>query len=326
MTGIFKANNPSGNALLFVYAILLKLPLFIHGQMPQLQPLDGIFYKLLLNAIAPIGKGFSSFYGVITFLLLFIQAISFNSIVNGQRLLKQHNYLTGMSYLLITSIFSEWFTLSAPLIVNTILIWIWGRLCTLYNNPNPKTSIFNIGLATGIAAFFYFPSVCFLLLIIIGIGIARPFRLQEWLLGLLGIITPIYFFASYLFINNKWSTYKYPGFHFSLPHISNSKWYIVAGIILSLSVIMGLYFINANMRRQVVQTRKSWQLLFLYIFVAAIVPLLNAGVNFTYFILLAVPLAPVVAASFFYPQKKWLPFLLHWSFVGIYLAVQFFNK
>jgi hypothetical protein len=326
VTGIFKANNPSGNAMLFVYAIIVKLPMFLTTKAPQLQMLDGVLYKSFLSFLQPVAKGMPSVYSILTFILLFIQAIGLNKIANDLRLYKQNNYLTGMAYLLITSLFSEWFSLSAPLIVNTFIIWIWGKLCTLYNNNHPQASIFNIGLATGLAAFIYFPSITFLLLTIIGIAIARPFKLQEWLLGLAGIMTPVYFFAAYLFLTNKMSSFHFPGFHLSYPRFFSNWWVYAALAILLLSIIVGLYFINSQMRRLVVQTRKSWQLLFLYLVVAAVVPFVNAGINFSYWILLAVPVAPVVASTFFYPQKKLVPQLFHWGMVVIYVAIGFFNK
>jgi Family of unknown function (DUF6427) len=326
VTGIFKANNPSGNFVLFVYALILKLPLFIHTSMPTVQPLDGIFYKAFLSFISPVAKGLPIIYSIITFFLLFIQAILFNKIANDQKLLKQNNYLTGMSYLLITSMFSDWFTLSAPLIVNTFLIWIFTRITVLYNNPKAKATIFNIGLATGLAAFVYFPSITFLILVIVGIAIFRPFSLQEWILGLVGIITPVYFYGSYLFFTNNTKLYQFPGFHLSHPIFTNNKWaYVVLFAILIVAAI-GLYFINSNINRQVVQTRKSWQLLFLYLIVAVLVPFINAGFNFSYWILVAVPLSPICAAAFFYPQKKYIPLVLHWSLVGLYIASQFLVK
>lgn len=326
MTGIFKANNPSGNAILFGYAILVKLPMFLHNYPPQLQVMDGIFYKNILDLLAVVSKGLPSVYGIVTFILLFIQAISINKIAETLKLHRHTNYLTGMSYLLVTSLFSEWFSLSAPLVVNTFLIWIWGKLCTLYNNPNPKATIFNIGLVTGIAAFIYFPSITFLLLIMVGITVARPFRLQEWLMGLVGIITPVYCFVSYLYLTDNFSQFKFPGFQLSYPHFYGNRLAYIALAMVVLATAIGIYFINANMRRQVVQTRKSWQLLFLYLTVAVVVPFVNTGLNFTYWFLLSAPVSAIIAAAFLYPQKRLFPQLLYWSMFFIYVAVGFFNK
>ncbi|MEQ1553335.1 MAG: DUF6427 family protein [Ferruginibacter sp.] len=326
MTGIFKANNPSGNAILFLYAIFLKLPLFLHIRLPQLQALDGILYKIILHFLNPVANNFKPIYSVFTFILLIAQAIGINKIVNDLKLHKQNNYLTGMTYLLITSMFSDWFSFSAPLIVNTLLIWIWAKLCTLYNNHHAKISLFNIGFITSIAAFVYFPSVSFLVLIIAGVAISRPFRLQEWLTIIVGAFTPIYLFASTLYLTNNIGTYHFPGFHFSYPHFFGNKWAYSALILLSLAIAIGFYFTNTNMRRQVVQARKSWQLLFLYATVAALVPFVNASINFSYWILLAVPISPIVASAFLYSEKKVVSQILYWSMFVIFIAVGFLGK
>jgi hypothetical protein len=66
--------------------------------------------------------------------------------------------------------------------------------------------------------------------------------------------------------------------------------------------------------------------LFLYLVVAALVPFFNAAINFSYWILLAVPLSSIIAATFFYPTKKVFPLLLHWAMVAIFIATSFFAK
>ena len=326
MTGIFKANNPSGNAILFFYALVLKIPLFLHAFPPRLQPADGILYKFLLQATGRLGESFSSIYSIITFVLLFTQAITINKIVNSQRLHKVPNYLTGMSYLLVTSLFSEWFSLSAPLVVNSFVLWIFAMLCSLYSNPDPKATIFNIGLLCGTVTFFYFPSGAFLLLIIGGITVAKPFRLREWIAGMMGVIAPLYFIAAWLFLTDKLHLLTFPVFRFSYPHFFGNQWAYAAMAIIIIVFATGIYYINSNMNRQVVQTRKSWQLLFLYIGVAALVPFINGGINFSYWILPVLPLAPVLGAAFFYPKNKIFPLLFHWGMVAIFTAVAFFNK
>ena len=189
MTGTFKANNPYNTFLLLVYGILLKMPMFLHPSIPQPQQIDGFLYKALLKWLQPLGSSIPVLYPLIAYGLLYTQAVAFNKLVNDQRLMQRPNYLTGMSFLLITSLFSEWNMLSAPLIINTLLIWVWARMSGLHNNPQPKTSLFNIGIAIGVSTFFYFPSLAFAALIIFGLALTRPFKLAEWLIALLGIIT-----------------------------------------------------------------------------------------------------------------------------------------
>jgi hypothetical protein len=326
VSGIFKANNPSGNLFLFVYAVILKLPAFLFYSKPHLQKFDGIFYKSFLQLISPIASSFSPIFSIISFLLLYFQAITLNKIVQNQKLLKHNNYLAGMAYLLITSLFPEWFSLSAPLVINTLMIWILKQLCELPSTSNPKTVIFNIGLTLGLASFIYFPSITFIILVIIAMAISRAFKLQEWFIALLGLITPMYFYLAYLFLFGNFNTYQFPGFHLSLPLFFNNKLYYACLIFLIAVLTIGIYFVNQNFNRQVIQSRKTWQLIFLYFLVASLMSFINAGINFTYWILLAIPATPIIAAAFFYPQKKYVGMVLHLIFFALYIAQCFLSK
>lgn len=326
MTGIFKANNPSNNFLLFVYGLLLKLPMFLHPSIPVARQPDGFFFRLFLKWLQPLSLSFPVIYPLITFVLIFTQAITLNKVVSGQRLLHKPNYLTGMSYLLITSLFSEWYALSAPLIINSLLIWVLSELCKLHNNPNPKTILFNIGIVTGLATFFYFPSIAFVLLIIVGLVITRPFKLQEWLMVLLGILTPYYFMFSWLYLSNRLREYRLPGVGITIPSLNGNIWAYLAIVCVLILLIMGSYFIQNNIRRQLVQTRKSWGLVFLYLLVSLLVPFLNETDNFDYWILAAIPVSIIASSAFFYPERKWFSLVMHWGLVALIIMTGYFIK
>ena len=324
MTGTFKANNSYNNFLLLLYGVLLKLPMFLHPKVPEPQLIDGILYKIILKQLQPLGNDLPVIYPLITFLLLFIQAIYFNKLVNDQRIMQRPHYLTGMSYLLITSLFMEWNVLSSPLIINTLLIWVWSKMSGLYSNQNPKAALFNIGIAIGICTFFYFPSLAFAALIIFGLAITRPFKLAEWLIALLGIITPYYFLLAIVFLTDKWKGYTFPGFAVTSPVFNQSQWAYAAIIIVLLSAILGIFYIQQNFRRQLIQARKSWNLTFLYLLVALFVPFVNATHSFEYWILCAVPLSAFIAAAFLYPPKNWFPVALHWLMVAFVIVISYF--
>ncbi len=326
MTGIFKANNPYNNFLLFVYGLVLKLPVFIYPIVPKPQQLDGIFYRAILKWLAAAGSTAPVIYSFIAFLLLYVQAISLNKILNDQRLLSRPNYLAGMSYLLITSLFTEWNVLSAPLIINTLLIWVLSKLCNLYNNAGASTILFNIGMVTGLASLFYFPSIAFSLLIIVGIVITRPFKLPEWLIALMGILTPYYFLAAWFFLSNHWKDYRFPGVAVTFPKFVETAWAYTAIIFVVLTIVIGMVFIQNNMRRLLVQSRKSWNLIYLYLLVAVLVPFLNAAHSFDYWILTAVPAAVFAAAAFLFPERKWFGTFIHWSLVLLTVISGYFLR
>ena len=324
MTGTFKANNPYNTFLLFLYGILLKLPMFLRPAVPEPQQIDGFLYKALLKWLHPFGDSLPVLYAFIAYGLLYTQAIAFNRLVSEQRLMQRSNYLTGMSFLLVTSLFSEWNVLSAPLIINTLLIWVWAKMSGLHNNPQPKTSLFNIGIAIGLSTFFYFPSLAFAALIIFGLALTRPFKLAEWLIALLGIITPYYFLLAWVFLTDKWKGYKFPGFAVTNPKFNQTNWAYAAIIIVLFTTVIGVFFIQQNFRRQLIQARKSWNLVYLYLIVAVFVPFINATHTFEYWILCAVPLSAILGAAFLYPAKKWFPLALHWLMVAFVIVISYF--
>jgi hypothetical protein len=298
--------------------------MFIHPQIPLPQQTDGFLFKLLLSQLSGFGKSIPLIYPLISFILLYTQAITLNALVNQHRLMQKPNYLTGMAYLLITSLFAEWNILSAPLIINSLIIWVWSRMSKLYNEPNPKGSLFNIGMAIGISSFFYFPTISFSVLVIVGLLITRPFKLPEWIVALLGLASPFYFLLAYVYVMDKWQGYHFPGVAVTLPHFIESRWALVAVIIVLFTTVAGFIYVQKNFRRQLVQARKSWNLIFLYLLIALFVPFINASHSFVYWILSAVPIAVIAGAGFLYPQKRAFPLILHWLMVAFAIAFSYF--
>jgi len=298
--------------------------MFIHPQIPLPQQTDGFLFKLLLSQLSGVGKSIPLIYPLISFILLYTQAITLNALVNQHRLMQKPNYLTGMAYLLITSLFAEWNILSAPLIINSLIIWVWSRMSKLYNEPNPKGSLFNIGMAIGISSFFYFPTISFSVLVIVGLLITRPFKLPEWIVALLGLASPFYFLLAYVYVMDKWQGYHFPGVAVTLPHFIESRWALAAVIIVLFTTVAGFIYVQKNFRRQLVQARKSWNLIFLYFLIALFVPFINASHSFVYWILSAVPIAVIAGAGFLYPQKRAFPLILHWLMVAFAIAFSYF--
>ena len=326
MTGIFRANNPLNTFLLFMYGILLKLIWFIHPQIPVIQKSDGFLFDHILAAIKPAFNNYPVGYSFITYLLLFTQAVSFNQLLNNRRLMQKPNYLPGMSYLLITSFFSEWNILSAPLVINTLLIWVWAKMSNLYNNKHAKTTLYNIGIAIGICTFFYFPALAFSLLIIFALLITRPPKTAEWIIPVIGIITPWYFLFSWLFLTDKLYSFHVPGVEISYPLFAQNNIQYAGMILILILAITGGFFVQSFSSKQIVQVRKSWSLLLLYLIVALFIPFINNSHNFEYWILAVVPVSAFVACAFYYPRIRWIPRVIHWIMVGFVIYLEYLKK
>ncbi|MBL7732540.1 MAG: hypothetical protein JNM88_15295 [Chitinophagaceae bacterium] len=324
MTGIFKQKNPANLFLLLVLGVLIKLPIFQHPHAVTTDTEDGILYQGIVEFLAPTARRNPVIYPIITYLLLFIQAVMLTRFISGQRMMNRPNYLPGMAYMLITSLLPEWNYFSPPLLVNTILLFVLSGLFKVYNQPNARGAIFNIGLALGLAAFIFFPAITFTFWILLSLAVMRPFRLNEWVLCLVGVLTPFYFYAVWLFIDNNWSWQNlFPDFSFSLPSVKQSAWLAGSIFLLAVPFLAGGYFVQESLRKMLIQVRKGWSLLLLYLLGAILIPFVNNSSGFENWVMAAIPFAAFHACTYMYSTYKILPLLLFWLTVAFILGYQY---
>jgi hypothetical protein len=322
--GIFKQKNPATFFLLLVFGVLIKLPLFLHPYNIVNRAGDGKLYKAILRMLEPTGKSFPALYACLAFGLLFLQAIVLTRFMNKQRMMNRPTYFPGMAYLLITSLIPEWNFFSAPLIVNTIFVFVLSGLFSIYNQQNARGAIYNIGLALGISSFIFFPSISFIAWILLALMVMRPFRLNEWALCILGASTPFYFYAVYLFISGPWNwEIFWPYFSIGLPSVRQSAWLAGSAFLLAMPFLSGAYFIQNSLRRMLIHVRKGWSLLLLYVLGAIFVPFINSADTFENWVMAAIPFAAFHASAYLYSSYKIFPVLLFWITVIYILAYQY---
>lgn len=326
MIGIFRQKTPANILVLLFFGLLIKLPMFIHPHVPTIQPKDGILFHAILNFLQPTGKTTPILYPFLTFILIFTQALSLTRIINNYRMMSRPNYLPAMSYVLITSFFAEWNYFSAPLLLNSLLMLILGWLFKIYNHPRAKAIIFNIGLAIGISTFIFFPSLSFIIWVLCGLMIMRPFRINEWLLCFLGITTPYYFYGVYLFLTKQWELEKVlPYLTVRIPSLQQSIWLAASALLLMVPFLTGGYFVQDNLRRMLIQIRKGWSLILIYLLVAIFVPFVNTSNTFENWVMATVPFAAFHSCTYFYPPRKLFPLILFWVSVGFVLLYQYYG-
>jgi len=322
--GIFKQKNPGNALLLLVYALVLKFPVFIHHVLPVLHKEDNYLYRIIFNALDAFFHDSPIIFSIFTFLLIFTQATLFNRICNYQKILPKPNFLPGMSYILVTSLLPDWNHFSAPLLINSLLIWIWYKMVALYNNNRPEPAIFNIGVLTGIVTLLYVPALFFLLLVFFSLLTMRPFRIKEWLMGLLGFTFPYYFLFIILYITNNWKWKNIvPSITITLPGMPHSIWVSFGFILLVVPFMIGGYFVQGNLNKMLIQVRKSWSLSLLFLLVALFVIIINHADSYENWIVIAMPFAAFHAAAYYYAPNKNLPLILHWITFAFIILINY---
>jgi Family of unknown function (DUF6427) len=322
--GIFKQKASANALLLFVYALVLKFPLFLHPFPPVLHAEDNYLYRYVLTALNSFFGHAALPYSILSFIILFSQATLLNSICNYHKMLPHANYLPAMCYILITSLLPDWGHFSAPLLINSIMIWCWYRMVALYNSTSPVTAIFNIGLFLGLATLLYVPAIAFLLLLFFALLIMRPFRIQEWFVGFIGFTTPYYFLvlSLYFFHQLRWDN-LIPHIRFTFPAIPGSLWIIASISLLVIPFIIGGIYVQNNLNKMLIHVRKSWSLLLAFLITAIFVIIINKAGSYENWIVTAMPFAVFHSAAYYYPVNKVLVQALHWVSFSVAIVVNY---
>ncbi len=324
MIGIFKQKASINALLLFVYALVLKFSLFLHPYFPVLHEGDNYLYRFILTILGSVFGTAALPYSILSFIILFVQATLLNSICNYHKLLPRANYLPGMCYILVTSMLPDWGHFSAPLLVNSIMIWCWYRMVALYNSTSPVTSIFNIGLLLGFATLLYMPAFAFLLLMFFALLIMRPFRIQEWFVGIIGFTSPFYFLILILYFIRQlhWEN-LIPHISFTFPALPVSVWIVAGMSLLVIPFTIGGIFVQNNLNKMLIQVRKSWSLLLAFLIAAVFVIIINKAGSYENWIVTAMPFAVFHSAAYYYPQNKFLAGLLHWLCFSVAIVINY---
>ena len=321
MIAIFKQKSPGNVAILLIFGWLLKMPLFLFPKNIAAASTDGKLYQWFISLLPPDHAMLSS---TIAFVLLYLQALMINYLVIEYKMMPRGNYLPAMAFILITSLLPGWNFLSSPMLANTFIIWMFISLFRLYSAANAKAQVYNIGLIAGIASYIYFPSAAFVICILLGLLILKPFRLHEIFLFITGCFTPYYFHIVYLFLTDRLhSANFFPGISVKVPVFKNSIWLASAVLLLTIPFLLGGYYVQTHLGKMLIQVRKNWSIVLLYLVLAFFVPFIDSNQPFQTWILITVPFAAFHACAYFYPAKRWLPLLLFFIAVGFILYQQY---
>jgi hypothetical protein len=322
VVGIFRQKTPVNSLLLLVYALVLKFPVLLRPRPPLQQQEDHYLYGLLMRFLLPLQLP-PSIYTFIAFLIVFFQATLLNRIFSELKMLPKPNFLPGMVFILLTTLFSEWNYFSAPLLANGLLIFMFYRIVNLYNTASPLGGVFNIGVMMGLVSLLYQPAILFVILIPFSLFIMRPFRVREWLISFLGLTTPYYFLALEPLFTNRWSwKYLIPFITIDFPAMPAYVFITVSIMFMVIPFIVGGYYVQSNLNKMLIQARKGWSVLLLFLIVSSLIILVNGGGNYVNWVFCVMPLAAFHAAAYYYPDKPRFPVIMHWIIFAyaLYLA------
>ncbi len=321
MVFLFKDKSVVNILFLVLLSIGVHFHFFISNPVLSINTNDGLLPILMQSYLTNINP---NFLFIVYMAALLIQAIRLNFLFNEVKLFQQADYTVAMTYVLLSGLFLPWCDITPALLANFLLIWLVIKIVQLYNQPNAKEVLFNIGILTGISMIAYHPIALMMIVIVFALAILRPFKLQEWFVLIMGILVPYYFLGAWLFVTDQLNTIiQYlPRLDFEIPKFIFNKSFVISLSVFILSFLAGFIYWQQFNSRLVIQTRKNWSVLLLMSLFLIAVPFVFKSVGFEASFICIVPVSAIVSNAFSYPRRPIFPNFLFLLFI---LAIVYNN-
>ena len=301
--------------------LLLSVGVHLHAPeqvLPTAIPLqqNGLFSYVLAQYIYNLPLAIQV---IIFHALLVTQALRLNMVMQDLRMFSSVNYVPAMTYVLLSGLLMESNTITETLVSNSLTLWIFIKLSRLYNNPEPKTLLFNIGIIAGISILLFHPTAILIVVVLFALAVVRPFRISEWLVLLLGVLLPYYFLLVFLYLNNQFALVGayLPNISFGSPLHRLDKLYLINLGFTLFATLVGLYQLQSHVGRLVIQIRKNWGVMMVLLFTLILSPFMFSSLGTQVLLMGLVPLSATISNGYSNPKKLLLPNFLFWTALGL---------
>lgn len=298
MLQLFRNNTPYTVLLLFILTLLAKLQALSHPVAPVVA--DGrMLYTAILQLLQQ-GAGIGTFgLTIITVLSLFFQSLYLHRIAIYHKLYQKPTYLPAYCYILFTSLHPAFSSFSAAMLTNWAILVGLDIVLQFNQSSQPRKNIFNAGFALAIAALIEMPALGLLLFLLTSLLLLRSFNVGEWVVALLGYLSPLYFAAGILFLIDRLpALYTLPKQFFSFPTSLQSPVHTV-GIITGTGALLlsGLITVQNQLNKSTMNIRRNWVNMICLLLFAFMVAIVTSGERAQWLIVM-VPLSLITAYAF----------------------------
>ncbi len=315
---VFLYRDRSDINLLFIVllSVALHFHVWVHPPLVIANESDGLLATFLLHFIKPLPP----LVLIIVFQAIILsQAIRLNILLSQLKMFQQISYLPAFTYIILTALFPYWDVISSGLVANTLIIWILVKLLRLYDQKQPQTIEFNIGLIVGCSILLYEPIAILIPVVLFALTIIRPFKLTEWLVLMMGIMLPFYFIFAYVFLTNHAPEFRHflPKLDWKNPLVRPELNVILALVVIGVQLVAGFIFWQQQQTRFIIQVRKYWGVLLLMLFLTLFQPVIFSVQALYASAIVLTPLSCFISFGFATPKRLLVPNLLFWMAIAV---------
>lgn len=262
MLQFLKKDNPLLLPLLFVLAILLWIneiinPIYNLGVYEK-SPMP--LYQLVL--MLPVKA--SWWISIIACLIVLIQGFLLNNLSSKFRLINEGTYLPGILFVVIISSVHQLHQLNPLIFANIFLLLALHFIFPTYRIEKTVDPFYVSMFLISTGSLFYFPMIFFAIALFYFMLNTRSFYWREWVVAVLGLITPYVFAFSVFFMRRNMldlvNTMQFQLSENASTNVLDVR-YIAFFIFMSMVMISGSFYLYRNVLKKVV-TKKYYSLLF----------------------------------------------------------------
>jgi hypothetical protein len=244
----------------FITALLLWADSFVYPQEPfvssKLAPLYGVLFGWAADF--PVAGN------MLAFLLLAGQALILNSILTASGVTARNNFLPAFVYVLLFSYYPGLLCMHPVIPGNLMLILGFRMIWKSLHKEEAYQEVLTAALFFALAVFFSIYYLIFMPVIWLALLINRTFAWREWVISAAGISIPLFCGALVTFWNDTFrqTVAQYAEFFASVRLLPagydlHPVFWALCGVIVLLSVLVVLRFINALPEKLIMVRRVS---------------------------------------------------------------------
>ncbi len=272
---------------------------------PPVTEQPAVLFSFVVQVLDVVLKGSPFGYTFLTVAMIFAQALYLNGVVARHRLFPKTTYIPAFLFLLLTSLHPSFSYFSRGILLNWCLIGAIDILLRFHQTQHPRKDVFNAGFLLSLMALIHFQAMVYFVLLFAALVLLRSFNPGEWVVTLLGYLTPVYFWVCILFLVDKLGYLsRWPQIHFFFPDKVASPLYLT-GFLIGLIVLLscGMYALQRLLAKTSVFVRRNWVMLIICLFLSLLAGI-TSNVIRPYIWVLIIPSSTLIISHALYMEKN----------------------
>lgn len=311
MLSFFKSRQPITFLGVIILFFILKLPFFAIVGMPDVQPIQNNWFE----AGVLFSENFT-FNIILAQICIFAQAFWFNYLFHKADYNENRTMVPALYYILLTTLLPVFNVFSVYTLLGFILLSLFHTLLKINTKNTTLLHCFNLGVLGGILFLLNFHFILFIPFLFFIVYTLKPFKAEEYLMLLFGILLPVYFILSfcYLFdISNNIKTISIRNFYFF--RFSRNTFFTINLCLTVIYLIFSFINLNGIMYSTGFKRRKNLYLLIFYFIGMGLTVTLSGNYDETILSILFIPVGIFLSLLMLRIRKKRMAEILNAIFV-----------